>query len=248
MSAFQKSFLIIGAIGLAILLVLLTIIATQAFLPTRTLTVNQSTAATPGISVSGQGTVKIKPDVAYVNLGVEIKADTVAEAQRKASEAMNKVEDKLKSMGLKEEDWGTVTFSIEPQFEYDRGIAPRLTGYKVTNIIKVTIKKLDDIGKIIDGAVEAGATTVQSVTFDLLDPKPAQKQARELAVRDARTKAEALAGTAGVKLGNVLGISEQVIRPIAETKTLVGEPAPTTPITPSNLEVSVSVQVNYTVE
>lgn len=207
-----------------------------------------------GIWVTGQGEAMAVPDIAELRLGVEARADTVTEAQTQANEAMDKVMQALKDNGVAEKDIQTQRFSIYPITRWIREKdEEEIIGYRVTNTVLVRIREVDKAGIIIDAVVEAGGNYIrmQGISFSVDDPTPYYEEARAKAVEDARNKAVQLADLAGVKLGKPIYISEGAIyRP--ELPRLVEEvggmaPAPETPISPGELEITVNVQIVYAI-
>jgi len=208
-----------------------------------------------GIWVSGEGKVTVRPDVAILNVGVEAQATTVSEAQRQAAEAMTAVYNELEKMGVAEKDIKTQNFSISPvtRWEDNKEI---LEGYRVSNMVTAKVRKVDDAGPIIDAAVKAGGDyiRVNGITFTVDDPTAYSQEARDKAMADAKTKAQQLANLAGVKLGKATYISESGgYIPLPYDYYLKGAegapvPAPTTPISPGETEIRLSVQVVYSID
>lgn len=203
-----------------------------------------------GIWVTGQGEAMAVPDMAAVRLGVEVQADTVAEAQTQASDAMGKVQQALEDNGVAEKDIQTQQYSIYP---VTRWISDRdeqeIVGYRVTNIVVAKIRDVDGAGAIIDAVAEAGgdATRIQDISFDVDDKTPYYEQARAEAVEDASNKATQLAELADVRLGKATYISEgAAYLPVrADSYDIYAEVGGTTPISPGELEITVQVQVIY---
>lgn len=203
-----------------------------------------------GIWVTGQGEVMAVPDIAELRLGVEVQADTVAEAQTQASDAMGKVQQALEDNGVAEKDIQTQRYSIYP---VTRWISDKdeqeIIGYRVTNIVAAKIRDVDEAGAIIDAVTEAGgdATRIQDISFDVDDKTPYYEQARAEAVEDANNKATQLAELADVRLGKATYISEgAVYLPVrADSYNVYPEAGGTTPISPGELEITVQVQVIY---
>lgn len=207
-----------------------------------------------GIWVTGQGEAMAIPDIAELRLGVEARADTVAEAQTQASEAMDKVMQALKDNGVAEKDIQTQRFSIYPVTRWIREKdEEEIIGYRVTNTVLAKIRAVDKAGIIIDAVAEAGGdlTRIQGISFSVDDPTPYYEEARAKAVEDAKNKAAQLAELAGVTLGKPTYISEGAIyRP--ELPRLFEEaggmaPAPETPVSPGELEITVNVQIVYAI-
>lgn len=207
-----------------------------------------------GIWVSGEGKVNVVPDVAILNLGVEAQAATVAEAQRQAAEAMEAVMAELDEHGVAEKDIKTQRYSIYPvrRWERDKEI---LIGYRVTNMVTAKIRKVDDAGSIIDAVAKVGGDYIRinSIAFTVDDPTTYYEEAREKAMADAKAKAKQLAKLGGVSLGKPIYISEGgVYIPVPRDYYLKGEaegaPVPTTPISPGETEIRLTVQVVYSIE
>ena len=155
-----------------------------------------------GIWVSGQGSISVAPDLANLDLGVETRAANVSEANSQASEAMDAIIEALEARGVKDEDIQTSRFSVYPRYNYVeeemdgvRTSREVLTGYRVRNNATVKLRDLDTIGEVIEDVVTAGGDDVRinGINFTLEDPKPKMVELREMAVADARAKAEHLA-------------------------------------------------------
>lgn len=208
-----------------------------------------------GIWVSGEGKVTVRPDVAILNLGVESQALTVTEAQQKAAEAMTAVVEELDRLGVDEKDIKTQVFSIQPvkRWKDDQEI---LEGYRVTNMVTAKIREVDKTGTVIDAVVQAGGDLIRinGISFTVDDPTAYYGEAREKAMADAKAKAQQLANVAGVKLGDPTYISESgTFIPIPYDYYLRGAeaapvPAPTTPLSPGETEIQLTVQVVYSID
>jgi len=205
-----------------------------------------------GISVTGEGRVSVTPDMAVLSIGVSTKEDTVAAANAAVQTAMDRLLSSLKGNGIAEKDIQTSQFSINPEYDYQFS-QPRLTGYRVTHMLQVKVRAIDQAGKVIDDSVEAAGDLVQvgSINLTVDDTSPMAGQARELAMADAKAKAEALARLAGVNLGKPISISESSYTPtpaVMYDRAAGAEMAPaSTSISTGELEVVVSVQITYAI-
>ena len=164
------------------------------------------------INVDGTGTVKISPDVAYVNIGVQSKAENVKEALDDNNRLAANISEALKTLGVAVEDIQTSSFNVYPMQDYGpMGMGNEngqpSTYYQVDNVILVTVRDLSNIGQILDNAVQAGANTINSISFDVTNKDEAIAKAREEAIIAAHMQAESTAKAAGAELGDVLNIS-----------------------------------------
>ncbi len=202
-----------------------------------------------GIWVSGEGKVSLVPDVTILNLGVEAQKTTVAKAQAAAAEAMVEIMAVLDGYNIAEKDIKTHSFSIYPVWDWDNGES-EIIGYRVSNMVTVKIRQMDDTGAIIDAVAEAGGdyTRINSISFTVDDPTAYYEEVREEAMADAKAKAEQLADLAEVSLGKPTYINEgSVFAPIYRDYYLAAEAAPGTPISPGETEISLTVQVVYNI-
>ena len=247
----MKKYLLL-AVGLA---VLLAVVGVSGCRPGSTVLEGISLSGQQeGIFVAGQGKVSVVPDIATLRLGVEAREASVAEAQARAAEAMEKVMDALTDSGVAEKDIQTQYFSISPVTKWDRETEEEsVIGYRVSNVVAAKIRDIDETGSIIDAVAEAGGdlTRIDSFSFSVDDPSDYYVEARREAVADAEAKAEQLAKLAGVSLGKPIYISEGIQVPPIYTRGAVYEEAVglpvETPISPGEMELSLTVQIVYAI-
>ena len=212
-----------------------------------------SSSASPlrTITVPGEGRVSIRPDLAELRVGISLTEETVQGARTAGAVALQGVLSRLRTLGVKSGDIQTSIISMTPAYVYSNNRNPsRLIGYALTNTVSVTIRDLERVGDVIDGALTSGATTLDNVAFRVANPVPAQRQARELAVADARARAETLAAAAGVQLGGVASISEggaqTPFAPHLAMRTMAAADE-STPVEAGMNEISVGVTVTFTI-
>lgn len=199
----------------------------------------------------GEGRVSVRPDLADLRVGISLTEKTVQAARTAGALALQAVLGRMKTLGVKDRDIQTSIVSMTPAYDYgDR--APRLVGYALTNTVSVTVRDLDRVGDVIDGALTSGATTLDSIGFRVADPAPAQLQARQLAVADARARAETLAASAGVEVGEVVAITEggaePPFRPLAAVRSMaMAAKDESTPVEGGMNEIAVAVTVTFTI-
>ena len=210
-----------------------------------------------GIWVTGEGKVTVVPDVAVLSVGVETQADTVAQAQNDAATAMNAMKSELASRGIADKDIKTQYFIINPA----RSLVPdtgeeKLTGYRVTNMLTVKVRKVEDTGTIIDAVAKAGGNYIRidNISFTVDDPVSYQKEARDKALADAKDKAKQIADKAGLKLGEPTYISETTSYYPTIYQSGMGIPVPApvalsdTSINPGETTITILMQVAYDIK
>ena len=159
------------------------------------------------IAISAEGKVTALPDIASISVGVMTEKKTVAEAQKENTAKMNAIVAKIKEFGVAAEDIKTTNYSIYPQYDWiDNRQVER--GFQVSQNVEVKVRDLSKIGDILSAVGELGANQVGGVTFTIDEPEELRQQARLKGLEAAKAKAQALAEAAGVKLGKVVGFSE----------------------------------------
>jgi len=217
-------------------------------------TISQAAPATPRtLSVDGIGQVYLTPDIAYINIGVTTQNPSASEAVATNKAQSNAVIESIKKAGVDPKDIHTTNFSIYSNPQYDNAGQPVGTTYSVDNTVSVTVRKLDSLGDLLDSSISAGANNIYSIQFDVADKTEATKQARSMAVDDAKTQAQELADTAGVKLGDIqtINFTESSPIPFYQGKGggggAVAESA-VVPIQPGQLAISVTVSMIYEIK
>ena len=201
----------------------------------------------PSISVSGEGTVMVTPDLAVATGGVTTEAKTPREASDGNARAMNAIVATLNQAGIADPDIRTSRFSIAPVYAQRRDAAPQLTGYRVTNQVRVKIRDNAKVGEVLDQLVAAGANNVANVEFTVSEPGKLLDEARNAAFADARRKAELYAKAAGAQLGRAISIDEgggAFPRPLRAYRA-VAEAQAATPIMPGEETLRVQVTVAF---
>lgn len=219
-----------------------------------TIGVNLNNQQQQGIWVSGQGKATVTPDIAILSLGISSQATSVAQAQSQATQAMDKVMNVLTSNGIDKKDIQTQRFSIQQVTRYDRDKQEDVViGYLVTNAVTVKVRALDKTGPIIDAVAAAGGdlTRINGISFTVDNPKPYQDAARQDAMNDAKAKAQQMASLAGVTLGKPVYITESSYYPQpvpVPMPAIKGDVAASTPISPGEMDITISVQINYSIQ
>ncbi len=168
---------------------------------------SSNTTAAGSISVSGSSAIRVQPDRVVVIFGVETFARTPSASQAQNARLSEEVLDAIRAYDIAAHDIATAHFNLQP--EYDDGYHRRkIVGYWTLNTIAVTLRDVQKLEPVMIAALEAGATSVDGVEFSVTNLRQLRDEARELAVRAALEKASAMAAAAGVRLGDVTGVSE----------------------------------------
>jgi uncharacterized protein YggE len=162
----------------------------------------------PVVVVQGEGVVTATPDRAWITVGAESRAPSPREAQRRNTEMMRPVQDKLRAAGIPADAIRTIAYDV--QYEWDYVNNKRVgRGYVARNTIEVRIDDIDRVGEILEIAVGSGATSLGGIRFDLKEQARLEREALRLAVGDARQKADVLAAAAGRTVDRVVRVDEQ---------------------------------------
>lgn len=202
------------------------------------------------ISVVGEGKVDIAPDMATLSLGVTTEADTAAAALKANSDDLAGALDRLSQAGIAPRDIQTSGLTLNPRYDYSReGAAPAITGYIAANMVTVRVRDLDTLGQTLDAVVSDGANTLGGLSFGLQDPDATRDEARRRAVADAMRKAALYAEAAGVKLGRIASISEQLDmggpQPMMMAEARFAKDAGGAPVASGELTIAATVTVVY---
>lgn len=208
-----------------------------------------TTTKTDTFSVSGEGKITMIPDIAVVNVGVTAQGPNVSTVQSQLNAKMNAITQAIKRLGVDGKDIQTSNYNISPTYDYTNPVQ-RVTGYQANSNLTIKVRKIDNANSVIDAATANGANQVGGVSFDVDDKTKAENQARELAVADAKSKAEAAARAAGFKLGRIINYSEgggASPRPMMFDKALpvAGGGGAPTQVEPGSSELSVTVNLSY---
>ena len=211
----QFSLIVNTALTCTLIFVLISIgqpnINARASAPTPTAQVVEQQAppvcdSSRSIQVSGTAVVNVRPDRALVQLGVQSNGRSAKEAQASNSATINAVTRALRKLGIDSKDITTDWYTIEPLYEdYD---SLHIKGYRIHNIIQITVRDVDKTNDAIVAAFQAGANQVENAEFYTSELRKYRDQAREMAMKAATEKAKALATSAGTDTSCVLTINE----------------------------------------
>lgn len=215
---------------------------------------NQPYART--ITVSGDGKISAKPDIANVSLSVVSKGLTVKQVTTDNNTKMNKVLAAVKDLGIDSKDITTSQYSLYPDYDYtSTSGVNKIIGYSLTQEITIKIRDLSKVDDVLDTGIKSGANQVGSLSFDIDDTGAVKKQARQMAFEKAKQKAQEMSDQAGVRLGRVVTFTEEspsypmpYVNYAMESKSVGVSAAPAPSIEPGSKELTMSVSVTYEIE
>jgi uncharacterized protein YggE len=198
------------------------------------------------LDLSAYGEARTAPDMATISLGVESDGATAAQAMAANARAMAQVTGALRRSDVAQRDMQTSSLSLSPQYVYAQNQPPRLTGYKASNQLTVTVNDLSRIGDIADATVAAGATDVGQISFGLANPRSAEDTARIAAVKALEDKASLYANAVGYRIVRLVNLSEGAVwspappRPLMMRAAAMAAPA-VTPVEAGEMKVRIDI-------
>jgi uncharacterized protein YggE len=208
------------------------------------------------VSASGRAVLKVDPDKADIIVAIEHTDKSAQVAKDKVAASVEKIYEELYKLDIPRKDIATEYFNIYEEFDWTQEGGRKSLGYKTVHTLKITTENFDNIGDIVDAAVDAGATSVQSISFDMTEQRRSElrRQALEEASKDARMKAEAIASGLNGRLGSIVSVSDVAYdympyRGIAEPMAAsVAKDEVDTIISPGQLDVTANIQVVYEIK
>lgn len=205
----------------------------------------------PSITVNGEAVIAAEPDQAEIDIGVVTQARTAPEASKENAERLSRVLAAVKKQLGKGDEVKTSGYSLAPNYRYPQGGKPEIVGYTATNVLRIKTANLNLVGRLIDSAMQAGANNMNRLVFSLKDELSAQLDALRHASAEAKTKAEAVAGSLGLKIVRIASVheGERAVQPIYRQAMSARADAATapTPVEPGTVEVRSSVTMTVEV-
>lgn len=164
----------------------------------------------PQISANGVGESRVTPDRAMVMIAVESRGQSAAAAASENAQKQMRVIDAVKATGVAAAQIRTSGYNVYPEYTQAPGSDPRVTGYRANNMVQVEVRSIENVAKVIDAALAAGATNIGGVNLFASNTDAARREALQQAVAKARAEAEVVAVAAGGSLGTMV---EMVIDP-----------------------------------
>ena len=206
-------------------------------------------ATIPQIAVASRGEVKVNPDRANIQISVQTRAETAAAAASENARKQKAVIDGLRPLGIDAKDISTAGYNVYPEQRYEPNKEPVIVGYNVTNTLSVDLKSINMVGPAIDAALAKGANMINSLQFFASNTDAARQEAIAIAVKKARSDADAAARAAGGSITGLLEINVGAYyppppRPL-EMKVRGAVASSDTPISAGDLTISVDVSTRW---
>ncbi len=176
-----------------------------------TMSYGQEIKQIPLINVNGEGKVKVAPDQVCISASVETKGNNAKDVKKQNDEKMDAVLKFIKKMNIPTADFKTKQVALNPQYDYEK----KKTSYNATQTVEIVVKDLSKYDELMEGLVQQGINRIDRVSFESSKLSQYESEARKLAMKDAKVKAEEYVSVLGQKVGKAFTISDnsQVYRP-----------------------------------
>jgi uncharacterized protein len=176
-----------------------------------TMSYGQETKQIPQINVNGEGKVKIAPDQVSILATVETKGNNAKDVKKQNDEKMDAVLKFIKKMNIPTADFRTKQVALNPQYDYEK----KKTTYNAVQTVEILVKDLSKYDELMEGLVQQGINRLDKVSFESSKLAQYQSEARKIAMKDAKAKAEDYVSVLGQKVGKAFVISDnsQVYHP-----------------------------------
>lgn len=158
------------------------------------------------VRVTGTSEVKVVPDRAVIEVGVHKQDPNAGAAKRTADQVARRILATLKAQGVDEKDVQTTYLSLRPESYRRKGVT--ISYFVADETLSITVRDLSKLDALLEQLVKAGGNTIDSIGYETSDMRKYRDQARDLAVKAAREKAEALAKALGQDIGKARSIEE----------------------------------------
>lgn len=205
----------------------------------------------PSISVAAQGSTRITPDRATIQIGVLSRGASASAASAENARVAQRIIAAIKAVGIGADQISTVNYSVNPEYRQTENRSPEISGYSVHNTVVVDVRQIDQVGRVIDASLGAGANMINSLDFYASNTEDARRAALAAAVEKARLDAEVIARAAGGTLGGLAeaSVGAYMIPMRRENVQMMrGDVAmapPPTPVEPGTELLSVQVMTRW---
>lgn len=186
----------------------------------------------PHVVTSGQASVDARPDMATLSIMVSVASKEAADAKKQADVRVAQYFDFLQKSGIEKKDIDAANLSTQPEYDYTKEGKSVLKGYRAVRQVEVTLRQLDKLNDLLDGALKSGLNEIRTVELGVADAESYKEQARKAAIANATQQASALAEGFNAKLGPVYSVRYHVANyqpmPMARMYKAAAAPADTT--------------------
>lgn len=206
----------------------------------------------PMVNVNGEGKVKIAPDQALITISVETKGNDASDVKQDNDKKMDAVLKLIKKANIAKEDFQTQRVSLNPNYDYEK----KKNYYLASQTVQILLKDLSKYDDLMEGTVDAGINKINNVEFKTSKLSQLQSDARKLAIKDAKLKAEDFVSVLGQKVGKAITISDNSVgynpqpimyRSMMKTEAMSDSPQNQT-LAIGEIEIIVNVSVSFILE
>lgn len=216
-----------------------------------TISYSQEQKQIPSINVSGEGKVKVAPDQASISISIETKGSKAEDVKQQNDKKMDAILKFIKNSNIAKEDYQTQRVSLNPNYDYEK----KKYSYIATQTLQILLKDLSKYDVLMEGLVDQGINRIDNVEFKSSKMKELQSDARKLAVKDAKAKAEDFVSVLGQKVGKALLISDNsqsyVSQPrmyAMKSSMVMDESVPRETLAIGEIEIKANVSVSFILE
>ncbi|OMF98223.1 SIMPL domain-containing protein [Paenibacillus sp. FSL R7-0337] len=203
------------------------------------------------VNVVGKGELSIKPDIAYLSIGVTTTAETAQEAQKGTAAKVSKLTALFKTTwGIADKDIQSTQFYVQPNYTYSEKDGQKVKGYNAQHTLEVAYRDLTKVGQLLDAASATGANNIGNVRFAIEDPSAFEAQVIEKAMQNADVKAAAIAKAAKRGVGQVVTVvqSDDGNNPVVYAEAaqkMAMDSAAGSSVEPGQVKVTTQLNVTY---
>lgn len=216
-----------------------------------TMSYGQEIKQIPQINVNGEGKVKITPDQVSISATVETKGNNAKEVKKQNDEKMDAVLKFIKKVNVPTADYKTKQVALNPQYDYEK----KKTTYNATQTVEILLKDLTKYDELMEGLVQQGINRIGNVSFESSKLAQYQSDARKLAMKEAKLKAEDYVSVLGQKVGKAITISDnsQVYYPrpmyaSMKSVSMDAEGASNETLAVGEIDITANVSVSFILE
>ena len=216
---------------------------------------NLAAAAEPNtIAVGGMAEQEVAPDMAYVDLGITVRANDAETARAEEAKIAQQIRRSLLGLAITDNDLQNTGYYMYQEYKVDRDGKRTAGQYVLNSSVKVTVRDLDKLSQVIDNTVKTGVTNIDSVSYALSTQNIVQRQLLAAAVENAREKAAVVASAGSRNLGSMLsadinGFTGGTVVAAGSNKLRSAAPmadaAEATELAPGKIKLNARVQVVF---